>query len=212
MKICSKILLVTSLGLALNAHATITCEKVKLSRPVNTHGSVYHFKASATCKLVGEKVDVPAIKDAYKAEIYEKKSQFKVHKESAYDDKKGLTGYKIDNTQSYDTPHGGLDVRSDILLLDDNISKFFLELRSKSIEGRDDSTYNKSILNQVTLIHTKDSDQVTVVKEIDVEQPWYAPQSTFFNTVEPELVESTKKSALLQARKIAGEKVEALRK
>lgn len=196
---------------ATSIFASISCSSPKLSAPVK-HDSVYHFKAVVTCKLVGETIDVKAIKDAYRAEILDKKSQFKVHGQKDYDDKKGMKGYALDATQSYDTDHGRLAVRGDMLLLDDNTANFFYQLRSKSIIGQDDAKFNKSIFNEVTLKHLANYDELVVVKEIDVEEPWYAPDSTFFNTVASELTEAISQSAMQQAKKIRGDKVDALRK
>jgi len=87
-----------------------------------------------------------------------------------------------------------------------------MELRSKSIVGEDDAKYDKTILNNINLQILPDHSELTVIKEIDVEEPWYAPDSMFFETVEPELSESTRKASLLHAHKIRGDKVEALRK
>jgi hypothetical protein len=211
MKISSKLLLVLSLVLASNSYATITCSKPKLSKPVGRN-AMYHFKAVVTCDIVGETINIPAIKDAYLADITKPNSQFKVRKQGDYDNKKGMTGYALDVTQSYDSSKGYRVVKADILLLDDKNSNFYMELRSRSVAGQGDAQYNKSILNTVTLHHTTDKDTVTVVKEIDVEEPWYAPHDTFVNAVQTELTASIRETAPIQAKKIIGEKVDAMHK
>ncbi len=207
-----RFILVISLALvAANASATITCGKPKLSKIVG-HDPIYHFKAVVTCKLVGEKINIQTLKDSYRDEIMSHKSQFVVHDQHNYDNKNGLLGYWLDATQSYNSDHGAMAVRAEILLLDDNTKNFYMELRSKSIKAEDDAKYDKTILNEVSLQHFTDHDDLTVTKEIDVEEPWYAPEGMFFDTVETELSESIRKAALLHTRKISGEQVEALRK
>lgn len=212
MKTYSRLLLVIALTIAApSIFASISCSKPKLSKPVKNN-SVYHFKAVVTCKLDGESINFSTIKDAYRAEILDKGSQFVVHSQQDYDNKKGMTGYSFDVTQTYSTDHGRLAVRENIALMDDKAANFYLELRSKSIVGKDEATYNKSIINEVKAQHFPTYDEVIVTKEIDVEQPWYAPQEMFFNKVETELVASIAKSAMLQAKKVRGDKVDALRK
>ncbi len=211
MKTCSRLLLVLSLVLASNSYAEISCSKPKLSKPVG-HGTMFHFKAVVTCDIVGEEINIPAIKDAYLADITKPKSQFVVHKQGDYDNKKGMTGYSLDVTQSYDSDKGSRVVRAQVLLLDDKTSNFTMELRSKSVKGQSDAQYNKAILNTVTLHHTADKNTVTVVKEIDVEEPWYAPHDTFVNTVQSELSASIREAAPIQAKKIIGDKVDAMHK
>lgn len=212
MNTFAKLIFTVSMSLVVaNAHATISCSKPKLSKVVERN-SVYHFKSVVTCKLENEKVDLKTLKDIYKAEILSKGSQFTVHKQENYDNKKGMTGYSLDVTQSYDTSNGYIKVRAKVLLEDDNANNFYMELRSKSIDGQGDSQYEKSILNTVSLKMQQDNGDLIVTKEIDVEQPWYAPESVFRDKVETELYSSIKKAAQMQARKITGEKVDALRK
>jgi len=211
MKISSRFLLVIFIAFAANSYAEITCSKPKLSNPLG-HDTMYHFKAVVTCDIVGEKINVSAIKDAYLADITNPKSQFVVKKQGAYDNKKGMTGYTLDVTQSYDSDQGHLVVRADVLLMDNKTSNFEMELRSRSVVGQGDSQYNKSILNTVTLNYTPQKSTVTVVKEIDVEEPWYAPHQTFVDAVQKDLYESIFKAAPIQAKKIIGEKVDAMHK
>lgn len=211
MKISSRVLFAISLALASNSYATVTCSKPKLSSPVG-RDTIYHFKAVVTCDIVGETINVPAIKDAYLADITKPKSQFKVNKQGDYDNKKGMTGYKLDVTQTYDSDEGNRVVRADILLLDNKTSDFDMELRSRSVVGQGDAQYNKGIINSVTLHYTPEKSTVTVVKEIDVEEPWYAPHQTFVDRVQKELSASIVKAAPIQAKKIIGENVDAMRK
>ena len=212
MNIRSQLFLVIFMAItATNIYATITCSKPKLSK-VENNDPIYHFKAIVTCKLTGETINLKVLKDAYRDEILNTKSQFKVHDQHKYDNKNGMTGYWFDTTQSYDSDHGALKVRAEVLLLDDNASNFYMELRSKSIVGEDDAKYNKSILNEVSLQHFVDHDELTLTKEIEVEEPWYAPEGMFFETVETELADSIHKAASLHARKIIGQKIDALRK
>lgn len=196
---------------ACSVQATTTCTEPKLSK-ITSNNSIFHFHAEVTCKLVDVKVNLSALKDAYKAEITNPKSQFKVKNQKDYNDGKGMTGYEIDATQSYKTPHGPLSVTADILITDDKSSKFDFELKSKSIHGEGDASNNKSISNSVTLQIFPDHDELVVTKDIYVEEPWYAPDSMFIDTVEKELLASIKKAADDNARKISGENVEALRK
>jgi hypothetical protein len=205
------LLLLTLVCLASNAHAIVTCQKAKLYKPTS-RGSVYNFKATQKCDITGVTIDLAKVKDMYLDEIKDKKSQFKVHKEQSYDNKKGMQGYSLDVTQSYDTNHGPLRVRADVLLLDDNSKKFFMELRSTNIQGDGDSTGNKFILNQLDLEVSPERSELLVTKEIKVTPPWYAPEGMFIDTVETELLESLNKAAKDNARKISGEKVDALRK
>lgn len=211
MKKSSRFLFVLSLILASNSYATITCSKPKLSNPVG-HDTIYHFKAVVTCDIVGEKIDVPAIKDAYLADITKPKSQFKVTKQGDYDNKKGMTGYSLDVTQSYDSEQGYRVVRANILLMDNKTSDFEMELHSRSVVGQGDAQYNKAIINSVTLHYKPEKSIVTVVKEIDVEEPWYAPHATFVDKVQEELSASIVKAAPIQAKKIIGEDVDAMHK
>jgi hypothetical protein len=197
--------------MASNSYADITCSKPKLSKPVGRN-DVYHFKAVVTCDIVGESVDVAAIKDAYLEDITKPNSQFKVRKQGDYDNKKGMSGYSLDVTQSYDSNKGYRVVKANILLLDDKNANFYMEMRSRSVDGQGDAQYNKAILNTVTLHHTADKNTVTVVKEIDVKEPWYAPHDTFVDTVQTELSDSIREAAPIQAKKIIGEKVDAMRK
>ncbi len=211
MQIFMRILQILVLIFSANSYATIKCNEPKLSKPVE-HNSIFHFKTVVECSITGEKINVTALKDAYLAEITDKHSQFKVHKQQDYDNNKGMKGYLLDLTQSYNTPHGPLSVRADFYLLDDNSKNFFLELKSRYVHGEDDAEYDKSIFNQINLTVDGNNATLTSIKEVDVEEPWYAPNSMFFNTVETELMDASRKAALLNARKIIGEKVEALRK
>lgn len=51
-----------------------------------------------------------------------------------------------------------------------------------------------------------------MVKEVDVEEPWYAPHGVFVDTVQEQLIDSIRASALQHAKKICGGKVDALHK
>lgn len=211
MKISSRFLLVLSLAVASNSYAAITCSKPKLSDPV-VHNTMYHFKAVVICDIVGETINVSAIKDAYLEDIIKPKSQFVVKKHSDYDNKKGMTGYTLDVVQSYDSEEGYRVVRANVLLMDNKTSDFEMEMRSRSVAGQGDSQYNKSILNIVTLKYAPEKSIVTVVKEIDVEEPWYAPHQTFIDAVKKDLTKSIVKAAPIQAKKIIGEKIDAMHK
>lgn len=117
--------------MASNCYAAITCSNPKLSKIID-HDPIYHFKAEVKCNLVGEAINLKALKDAYRDDITKHGSQFKVHSQHDYDDK-GHDWLFFDVTQAYDSINGALKVRADILLLDDNSKTFFMELRSKSI-------------------------------------------------------------------------------
>lgn len=211
MKLCSRLILILSLTIASNAYATITCNKPKLSRPTG-NDTIYHFKAVVTCKLVGEKIDVATLTSAYRDEITNPKSQFKVHKQSDYDNKNGMTGYVIDATQSYTTENGPIVVRGNFTISSDKATNFDFVMRSTKIVGEGNNKYDKTIYNDTKLKVMPEYAELTVTKEVDIEEPWYAPHSTFVNTVEESLVKSIKKSAMDNAKKISGEKVDALRK
>jgi len=211
MKICSRLLLVLSLILAPNLYATITCGEPKLSKPA-LQNDLYHFKAVVTCNMVNEKIDISALKDIYRDEMLNVKDQFKVRKQIDFDNKKGMTGYSIDATQSYTTNHGPIVVRADFIFLDDKSKTFTMDMISRSVAGEGDASYDKSIVNKLILKILPDHAELTVIKEIGVEEPWYAPEGVFFDTVEKDLTTAIRKSAPLNARKICGEKVEALRK
>jgi hypothetical protein len=211
MKFSTRFFVLLFLAISPKLFASISCSEPKLSKVTN-RDSIYHFKAVATCNLVNEKINLTTLKDAYKSDILATNSEFKVHAQHDYDDQKGMHGYWLDVTQSYETDHGPLAVRAEILLLDDNAKKFFVELKSKSIKGEGDAAYNHSILNDTTLQIFPDHAELTIVKEIDVQEPWYAPHGMFMNTVEEELLAATSKSAKVNAQKICGQKVDALKK
>lgn len=215
MKPCFHIILILFLSLAQlvqNAYADITCSDPKLSNPKDK-GSIYHFKAVITCNLVDETIDISSLKNYYRDEMLSPKSQFKINTQSDYNDQKGMTGYMINATQSYNTKHGHMSVRADFIFADDKKNTFYMDMHSKSVSGQGDNSYNKTIINQITLKVLSDKKaELTVTKEVDVEEPWYAPTGVFFDTVNEELVESLKKSALANAKKISGEKVDGLRK
>lgn len=196
--------------LAATAQATITCSDPKLSKPV-AHDATYHFKATVTCDLVGETINLKALKDAFLADIVKKGSQFKVHEQKDYN-QNGLTGYTLDATQSYDSPNGAMAVRANVIIADDQAKNFYYELRSKSIDAEGDAKYDKTILNITTLQVEANKGVLKLTKEIDVEEPWYAPDSMFFDKVESQLTESIRKAALVNAKKICGQDVDALRK
>lgn len=212
MKISGLLVIICFSVITSNVYATVTCEKPRLSKPTEKNHSIYHFKAVVKCNLVDEKIDLIAIKDAYRNEIMQNGSQFVVHSQHDYDNKKGMTGYWLDTTQSYQSEHGPLKVRAEFLLLDNTTTNFELELRSKSVSGKNESSLTKFILNEVALQVLPDRAELVVTKEIDVEEPWYAPHGTFISKVEKELVDSIRKAATLQVKKICGEKVDALRK
>jgi hypothetical protein len=211
MKLGYRLVLILSLAFATNSYATITCGKPKLSK-VGDHDPIYHFKATVKCDLTGETINLKTLKDSYLAEITNRKSQFKVRKQENYDDKKGMTGYLLDVTQSYNSENGAVVVHADVILADNKSTNFFMELRSKSVHGEDDAKYNTYILNDVSLVVGPQHSELTLSKEIDVEDPWYAPQGMFFDKVETELLDSIHKAAQQHAQKMRGDKVEALRK
>lgn len=195
---------------ATTAQATITCSKPKLSKPV-ANDSIYHFKATVTCDLVGETINLTALKDAYLSDIVKKGSQFKVHKQNNYE-QNGLTGYELDATQSYYSPNGAMAVHANIIIADDQTKNFYYELRSKSIDAEGDARYDKTILNITTLEVEPNKGTLKLIKEIDVEEPWYAPEAMFFDKVEPQLAESIRNAALVNAKKVCGQDVDALKK
>ena len=135
MKFYIYLLSLVSLAISTSIHATTTCSAPKLSK-VSSHNSIFHFKAEVTCKLVDVKINLAELKNAYRDEIMNPKSQFKVQSQSDYNNGKGMVGYKIDATQSYNTPHGPLSVRADIIIADDKTSKFDFEFVSKSVHAR----------------------------------------------------------------------------
>jgi hypothetical protein len=211
MKLLTFLLITCSLILSTNVQAEISCSEPKLSKP-SDHDSLYHFKAVVICKLVNETINLKAVKDAYLEEIVSKGSQFKVHHQKNYNDQKGMTGYSLDVTQSYTSPNGDMQVHASIIIADDLTKHFKYELRSKSIDAEGDAKFDKTIVNKATLELQPNGGELKLIKEIDVEKPWYAPEGIFYDKVEPELEESTRKAALLNAQKICGQKVEALRK
>lgn len=210
MKQRSLLLFICILILAGNAQATITCGEPKLSKPT-ARGSIYHFKAVISCQLVDEDIKLNTLKDAYLSDITNKGSQFKVHKQQNYA-QKGLTGYLLDVTQSYVSPHGAMAVRANVIIADDNSKQFYYDLRSKSISAQDDAKLDKFILNTTTLDFQPKQSVLTLTKEIDVEEPWYAPDSIFFGRIESELKDSIRKAAVTNAQKVCGKNVDALRK
>jgi hypothetical protein len=205
------VLLVLTLMHSSNAMATITCSEPKLSKPV-AHNSIYNFKAVVTCELVGEKIDLKTLNSAYLNDITKKGSQFKVYNQHDYDDHQGMTGYAVEASQAYVTPNGAMNVRADIVIANNGTDKFHYSYKSKRITAEDDAKFDKTILNTTDLQIQPDKSQLTVIKVIDVEEPWYAPDSVFFGKVEPELKDSTRKAAMLHARKISGQDVDPLKK
>ncbi len=200
-----------NLGLAPNIHATITCRQPKLSHPTDEN-SIYHFKAVVICNLVGETININMLKDSYRDEMLNSKSQFVVHKQSDYADKNGMIGYDINATQSYNTDNGPVVVRANFIFLDDKAKNFSMDMHSNSVYGKGDASYEKTIINKLILHILPDHSELTVIKEIDVEKPWYAPEVVFFDTVQEGLVKSIRKAALLNAQKISGQEIEGLRK
>lgn len=212
MKLSRLCILLWILSSSTNIFATITCSDPKLGK-VTGNDSLYSFETVVNCKLVDEKINLKALKDAYRDEISNPKSEFKVHSQQNYTDKQtNMQGYKMDVTQSYDTPHGSLAVRADVYLLDDNANKFNMELRSKSISGEGEATNNKSINNKIILTVFPDHADLTSIKTIKVHEPWYVPDFMFFDTVKKELIDASRKGAMQHAKKIAGQQIEAMRK
>lgn len=205
------LLLVCYLMLTSNSQATISCSNPKLSKPV-TQNSIYHFKAVVVCELIDENINLKTLNDAYLSDIVKKGSQFKVHKQHDYNNSKGMTGYLLDVTQSYNSSDGAVSVRADIIISNDQTKNFYYELRTKSIAAEGDAKYEKMFINTTKLELLPSKNKLTVTKEIDVEEPWYAPESVFLDTVESKLKESIRKAALVNAQKICGQNVDALRK
>lgn len=211
MNLQNTLWIIISLITATNAHAAFTCHKPKLGEIV-TKDSIYHFTATEKCEIKDVKINFAALKDVYLAEINDKKSQFKVFQQEQYNDKKGMQGYELDVMQSYKSQNGPMKVRANVLILDDQGKNFYFELRSKNIQAEGDAQYDKFILNTVELEVMDNHAQLLITKKIYIDAPWYAPRDMVVNKVVPQLLESTNKSAELNARKISGETVEALRK
>lgn len=211
MKKLSLLLLLCSLIQISNSEAKITCSKPKLNKSTDRK-SIYHFKALVSCELVNESINLPTIKDAYLYDIVKKGSQFKVHKQNNYNNSKGMSGYSLDVTQSYNSPNGAVVVRANIVISDDSEKKFHYEFRSKSMTAEGDANYEKSMLNITSFETLPDKTKLIVTKEIDVEKPWYAPESVFFDAVESNLKSSIRASASKNASKICGKHVDVLRK
>ena len=200
-----------SLILTSNSNATIACGNIKFDRSI-IQPPIYHFKTVMTCELIDENINIKNLKEAYLSDITKKGSQFKVHQQKNYTNSKGTSGYSLDVTQSYNTPNGAMSVRAKIIITDDGSNNFYYEMHSTSIKAEGDAKLEKSMLNTTTLEKLSNKSKATVTKEINVEKPWYAPESIFLDKVESSLKESTKEAALANARKIAGENVDPLRK
>lgn len=211
MKNLSCILAIGLITYAGCSQATITCSKPTLSNPV-AHDAIYHFESTVKCKIAGETIDIPAVKEAYRSEITDPRSTFKVIAQRDIIENKGMEGYWLDVTQTYDIPEGALQARHNVYLLDDNAAKFVYESESKSIHGEDDAAYNRSIVNKVYLKVLPDHSELVSFKSIDVEEPWFAPDAIFFDRVIPRFKDASIKAAMLHARKICGQDVQALQK